>query len=77
MSARRTPTNSRKLVEELANIHSMDVVLLLQEGHELKLRCVSQPEPSQQILLDRLKIYPPKRINRVKNVVPTLGVSSS
>ena len=67
----------RKLIQELANIHSMDVVLPLQEGHELKLRCVSQPEPSQQILLDRLKIYPPKRINRIKNVVITLGVSSS
>ena len=64
----------RKLIEELANLHSMDVVLPLQEGPELRLRCVSQPEKSQQILLDRLKIYPPKRINRIKNVVPTLGV---
>lgn len=67
----------RKLIEELANIHSMDVVLPLREGPELRLRCVSQPEKSQQILLDRLKIYPPKRINRIKNVVPTSGVSSS
>lgn len=64
----------RKLIEELANIHSMDVVLPLQEGPELRLRCVSQPEKTQQILLDQLKIYPPKRINRIKNVVPTLGV---
>jgi transposase len=64
----------RKLIEELANLHSMDVVLPLQEGPELRLRCVSQPEKTQQILLDRLKIYPPKRINRIKNVVPTLGV---
>jgi len=67
----------RKLMEELANIHSMDVVLPVENGPELKLRCVSQPEKSQQILLDRLKIYPPKRINRIKNVVITSGVSSS
>ena len=64
----------RKLIEELANIHSLDVVLPLQDGPELKLRCVSQPEKSQQILLDRLKIYPPNRINRIKNVVITSGV---
>jgi transposase len=64
----------RKLIEELANIRSMDVVLPLQEGHELKLRCVSQPEKSQQILLNQLRIYPLKRINRIKNVVSTLGV---
>lgn len=77
MQASGIGNSPRKLVEELANIHSMDVVLPLQEGPELKLRCVSQPEPSQQILLDRLKIYPPRRINRIKNVVPTSGVSSS
>ena len=67
-------SSPRKLIEELANLHSMDVVLPLQEGPELRLRCVSQPEKSQQILLDRLKIYPPKRINRIKNVVITSGV---
>lgn len=67
----------RKLIEELAQIRSMDVILPLQEGPELRLRCVSPPEKSQQILLDRLKIYPPRRINRIKNVVPTSGVSSS
>ena len=64
----------RKLIEELANIRSMDVVLPVENGPELKLRCVSQPEKSQQILLDRLKIHPPKRINRTKNVVITSGV---
>jgi transposase len=74
MQAAGIGNSPRKLIEELANIHSMDVVLPLQEGLELRLRCVSQPEKSQQILLDRLRIHPPKRINRIKNVVPTLGV---
>ena len=64
----------RKLIEELANLQSMDVILPIQDGPELKLRCVSQPEKSQQILLDKLKIYPPKRLKMTENVVPTLGV---
>ena len=74
MQASGIGNSPRKLIQELANIHSLDVVLPLQEGPELRLRCVSQPEKTQQILLDRLKIYPPKRINRIKNVVPTSGV---
>lgn len=77
MQAAGIGNSPRRLIEELASIHSMDVVLPLQEGPELKLRCVSQPEKSQQILLDRLKIYPPKRINRIKNVVITSGVLPS
>jgi transposase len=77
MRAAGLGNSPRKLIEELANLRSVDVVLPLQEGPELRLRCVSQPEKSQQILLDRLKIYPPKRINRIKNVVITSGVSSS
>lgn len=58
MQAAGIGNSPRKLIEELANIRSLDVVLPLQEGPELRLRCVSQPEPAQQILLDRLKIYP-------------------
>lgn len=77
MQAAGIGNSPRKLIEELANIRSMDVVLPVANGPELKLRCVSQPEKAQQILLDRLKIYPPKRINRIKNVVITSGVSSS
>lgn len=64
----------RKLISELSNIHSMDVVLPIENGPDLKLRCVSQPEKTHQILLDQLKIHPPQRINRRKNVVPTFGV---
>jgi transposase len=74
MQASGIGNSPRKLIEELANLRSMDVILPLQEGPELKLRCISEPEKSQRILLDRLKIYPPKRINRIKNVVITSGV---
>lgn len=77
MRAAGIGNSPRKLIEELANIRSMDVILPLQEGPELRLRCVSEPEKSQQILLNRLGIYPPKRIKKMKNVVITSGVSSS
>lgn len=75
MQARGLGNSPRKLIGELANIRSLDVILPLQEGPELRLRCVSEPEKSQQILLDRLGIHPPRRINRMKNVVITSGVS--
>ena len=41
MQAAGIGNSPRKLIEELANIRSVDVVLPLQEGPELRLRCVS------------------------------------
>ncbi len=52
----------RTLLEEAARIQSSDVVLPTEDGRELRLRCVVQPDPAQSILLDRLGLTLPKRL---------------
>ncbi|MHB8390193.1 MAG: IS1634 family transposase [Acidobacteriaceae bacterium] len=52
----------RTLLEELARIHAHDVILPTQELGEVRLRCITQPDPAQRALLDRLGIVLPKRI---------------
>jgi transposase len=54
----------RTILEELARIHSTDVVLpLLDEPQrELRLRCVVRPDPAQAMLLDRLGLRLPERL---------------
>jgi transposase len=53
----------RKLLEEFANIQSADVILPTTKDIELKLRCVTKPEKSLTLLLDRLGLQLPKRLN--------------
>ena len=36
-------TCPRKLVEEMGEVHSMDIVLPVKEGHEMRLRAVGRP----------------------------------
>jgi transposase len=55
-------SSPRKLLEELKTIRSVDVVLPLEDGTELKLRCVAQPDPTQAALLDRLGLKLPTRL---------------
>lgn len=52
----------RKLLEELQQIRSADVVLPTTDGRELRVRCVTQPELPLQILLQRLGLDIPKRL---------------
>ena len=54
----------RTILDELAHIHSADVVLPTAESppRELRLRCVVQPDPAQQALLDRLGLRLPNRL---------------
>jgi transposase len=52
----------RTLLEELARIHAHDVILPTPELGEVRLRCITQPDPAQAVLLDRLGIVLPKRI---------------
>lgn len=58
----------RPLLEEFAKIKSGDVVLPLHEpgrarARELRLRCVMEPDEAQKVLLSRLGLKLPRRLN--------------
>jgi transposase len=52
----------RTVLEELQRIQSHDVVLPTLSHGEIRLRCVTQPDPAQAVLLERLGIVLPKRM---------------
>ena len=62
----------RKLLEEMREVRSLDIVLPTKAGPELRLRNVSRPEPSLAVLLDRLALPLPNRPKKIQNVVATL-----
>jgi transposase len=64
----------RTLLEELAKIKSGDVLLPTvtrqdQPAKTIRLRCVTQPDPAQKVLLHRLGIHLPRRLRRFDEVV--------
>lgn len=61
--------STRKVLEELRGLKSMDVIVPTTEGTELKLKVISEPEPALKILLDRLNLKCPKRLKFYSNVV--------
>jgi len=58
----RLGSSPRTILEEFARIQSSDVVLPLESGEELRLRCVVQPDDAQRALLDRLGLRLPRRL---------------
>ena len=59
----------RVVLNELAKIKSGEVVLPTQNSkgealEEIRLRCVAEPEPTQQVLLNRLGIKFPRRLRQ-------------
>jgi transposase len=52
----------RRVLDELAEIRLVDVVLPTRDGTEIRQRCVSRPTEHQQILLDRLQLRLPFRV---------------
>jgi len=52
----------RRVLDELAEIRLVDVVLPTREGTEIRQCCVSRPTEHQQILLDRLQLRLPFRL---------------
>jgi transposase len=52
----------RRVLDELAEIRLVDVVLPTRDGIEIRQRCVSRPTEHQQILLDRLQLRLPFRL---------------
>ena len=66
-------TAPRKLLEELAEVRSMDIVLPTRAGAPIRLRTVSRPEPHLAILLQHLDFPLPNRPKRIQNVVQTFA----
>ena len=66
-------TAPRKLLEEMAEVHSLDVVLPARTGQEIRLRTVSRPEKHLAILLQRLDLPLPNKPKRIQNVVQTFA----
>jgi transposase len=52
----------RTIFDELRRIQSTDVVLPIEDGRELRLRCVVRPDAAQAALLDRLGLNLPQRL---------------
>jgi transposase len=62
-------SSPRTVIEELAQIKSVDVVVPLESGPEMCLRCVVRPEKSQKDLLDRMGLRLPQRL-KLPTAVP-------
>jgi transposase len=57
-------SSPRTLLHELRAITSVDVVLPLDDGREMKLRCVVRPDKAQSLLLERLGLELPRRLRQ-------------
>ena len=66
----------RTILEELACIQSHDVVLPTATHGQIRLRCVTQPDPAQAALLDRLGIVLPKRMRIAEHEAPPLAATA-
>jgi hypothetical protein len=67
----------RPVLEELAKIKSGDVVLPTQtprgcDSGAVRLRCVTEPDEAQKILLHRLGIILPRRLRRIDEAHPNV-----
>lgn len=56
----------RRVLSELSELHSMEVVLPTSEGTEIRQRCVSRPSEHQSILLERLGLQLPNHIRKME-----------
>ena len=52
----------RRVLSELSDIRSMDVVLPTRSGIDIRTRCISKPTDHQKILLEKLKLKLPSKI---------------
>jgi len=66
-------TAPRKLLEEMAEVRSMDVVLPTRASQPVRLRVVSRPEPHLAILLQHLGLPLPNRPKQIQNVVEKIA----
>jgi len=66
----------RTVLEEIARIQSHDVVLPTATHGQIRLRCVTQPDPAQAALLYRLGLVLPKRMRLAEQDLPALAASA-
>ena len=52
----------RKVIQEIKKLQLTDVILPTRKGVDVRLRCVSTPEPDLAMLLQKLKLKPPVRL---------------
>ena len=67
----------QKLIDELRQIHSLDVVLDAHDHTEIRLRVVGTPDDRARVLLQKLNLKLPNRPKRIQNVVPTLPLKKT
>lgn len=58
----------RKVIEEIKKLQALDVVMPTRKGVDIRLRCVSTPEPGLAMLLQQLKLRPPARLTPNPNL---------
>jgi transposase len=73
LKARAMGDTARQVVQELATIHSMDLVLTVRERGQTRLRIVGKPEPLAADLLAHLGLKLPARPKIIENVVEKNG----
>jgi hypothetical protein len=56
----------RRVLDELSELRVVDVVLPTHDGHEIRTRCVTQPDDHQKILLERLGLALPGRLQKTE-----------
>jgi transposase len=66
----------RTILEELKRIQSQNVVLPTSAHGQIRRRCVTQPDPAQAALLNRLGIVLPKRMRLTDQDLPALEHSA-
>jgi transposase len=62
-------SSPRTVIEELERIQSVDVLLPPENGTELRLRCVVQPDRAQRAFLQRLGVQLPRRLKPPRQAV--------
>ena len=72
MKASGLGTAPRKLLEELRELKSLDVLLPTREK-TLRLRMVTTPSRELKVLLQRMKILIPNRPKMIENVVEKMA----
>lgn len=66
----------RTVLEELVRIQSHDVILPTLTHGEIRLRCVTQPDDAQAVLLERLGIVLPKRMRMTELDLPAVALTA-
>lgn len=74
MQSKGLGTCARQLIQEVATIHSLDVILPVKDHGEVRLRVVSKPNDRVAALLAHLGLQLPATPKRIANVVEKIGV---